>query len=227
MVTVLHGENIVQSRQRLQEFLRLAKTQGKTCQTFEASQLSRAKVEELLQRSSLFTEEEMLVFEGVLSLPKSKEKDAIINLICNAQKPIVCWESKSLSKTALKLFSQAKVVEFPIASQLWKFLDQVSPDKGKKTELLKNLQQICATEAPELVFAMLQRQVRLLLKVSSQQTAGLAPFMVSKLQRQLQKFTLSKLLELHSQLYEIDQKIKTSGSHLTLQQQLDLLLIRL
>jgi hypothetical protein len=74
---------------------------------------------------------------------------------------------------------------------------------------------------------MIARQIRILLQIKDNHPPKLAPFMLSKLNKQAKEFSLEKLLNLHHQLYLIDQKQKLSTGLLDLEGELDLLLFNM
>ena len=78
-----------------------------------------------------------------------------------------------------------------------------------------------------MCFAMLARQIRLLLSVKDGVVPKLAPFAVAKLQKQARAFTLDQLLRTHTTLVDIDRQQKTSTTQLSLHAQLDLLMAEL
>jgi len=226
MLTIIHGESQVASRTKLVELINEAKKQNKEIYTLIADKLDRAKLETAFLGDSLFGQEKILVLEGLYSLPKSKKKDELINLISVASIDLILWEKKSLTKTDLKkLPSNLRDFEFKVSAKLWNFLDQLSPNPKAKNDLLRLCHQSVAGESAEFVFLMLARQLRLLIQVKDGAPLKIAPFMQGKLQKQAQTFSRDKLLELHHKLYQIDQKLKQSASLLNLEAELDLFLL--
>jgi hypothetical protein len=67
----------------------------------------------------------------------------------------------------------------------------------------------------------------MLIQVKENQVIKMAPFMLAKLKKQAQEFSLAKLLTLHQLLYQIDQKQKQSTSLLNLETELDLFLFNM
>ena len=97
-------------------------------------------------------------------------------------------------------------------------------------EAWNNLQETLLKEAPELVFSLLIRQVRLLVIARDLGTKGLdrmAPWQKDKLVKQANKFTLEKLLKYHQAFLAIDIRQKTGQASFTMQKQLDLLVASL
>ncbi len=228
MLTLIHGDNQVASRNKLVELMDNLKARGEDINTLAADKLDRAKLESALLSESLFGGQKTLVLESLYSLPKSKKKDEFINLICFASTDVILWEKKLLGKLELKkLPTNLQVYEFKITPKLWNFLDQLSPNPKNKTTLLKLFKESVMGESAEFVFLMLARQLRLLIQVKEGAPLKLAPFMHSKLQRQSQAFSLEQLLTLHQKLYTIDQKLKQSASLLDLEAELDLFLFNM
>lgn len=228
---ILHGEQTVKSRDRLTELLQEAKDKGQDVVRLPAKEVTLASLEEAFASSSLFGTEKVLVFEELHSLPKSKKKDELLKAVAEAaqehpDQPVIMWEKRALTATMLKPFKGATVEEFKLSQVIWKWLDSLSP-AANKTKLLQDLQTIYSQDGAELCFAMLARQIRLLISAKDDGQLKGAPFMISKLRKQAAAFTLEKLLQLHRTLLEIDLAQKTSQSRLTLQQQLDLLIYSL
>jgi hypothetical protein len=84
-----------------------------------------------------------------------------------------------------------------------------------------------AAESPDFCLIMLMRQIRLLIQANDQSLPAMAPFMVSKLHHQAGLFNQSKLVDLHSQLFEIDRRLKNGLSPANLRQELEVLILKL
>jgi hypothetical protein len=229
MLTLIHGDNQVASRQQLLTLVERAKQAGRTVTTLIADKLERSTLETALLSTSLFGEEKTIVIEGIFSLPKSKKKDELIELITAADIEIILWEKKSLGKLdQKKLPNTCEVFEYKVTVKLWTFLDQLQPKTSRQQQLLELLHESIAHESAEFVLLMLARQIRLLIQAKENApNLKLAPFMLTKLRKQAQAFSLPELLNLHQQLYRIDQHQKQSTNLLSLEAQLDLLLINL
>ena len=78
---------------------------------------------------------------------------------------------------------------------------------------------------------MLVRQIRILLALSEKsseqidEVKRLAPWQLNKLQRQAVSFTPSQLIDLHTQLFEIDRDMKTGELSTPLSTTIDILLL--
>ena len=225
-ITILYGENQPASRQRLVELQEEFKGGGYELQHLEAKQLTLGKLEEVLGRHSLFENKQVVVIEGLHSLPRSKKKNELINLVAQeaetGQTQLILWEKRDLTATMLKQFKGARIQQFKLSKVLFKWLDSLG---GPARDVLSLMHEAIDQDGAELSFYMLVRQIRLLIEVKSGGKPGGPPFMISKLNRQANNFTLEKLFALHSKILKIDLDKKTSGSPLSLPQALDLLWI--
>jgi DNA polymerase III delta subunit len=232
---IFHGEQLVASRHQLTELIKQARQQGLDVVRVEGKSLELGKLEEVLGSTSLFGQKKLLVIEELHSLPKSKRKDQLIEMIATAAADpvlseslsLILWEKRALTATMLKAFPKALIQEFKLSNQLFKWLESLSPQKTSKPAQLKLFHQVLLTEDAFLCLTMLIRQIRLLIQIKDGGKPAGAPFMIAKLSKQAQLFTLEQLLKIHRSLLEIDLKQKTSGSLLSLEQELDLLLLGL
>jgi DNA polymerase III delta subunit len=228
MLTLIHGDNQIASREKLTQLLSAFRASDTEVLNLEADKLDRQILETALRSNSLFGQEKLLVIDALHSLPKSAKKDELINLISDAAIDIILWEKKSLGKLELKkLSSDATAFEYKSSKQLWTFLDSLQSSSANKNRLLQLLHESCESESSEFVFLMLARQIRLLIQVSEGAPVKLAPFMIGKLERQARSFSLEQLLRLHQQLFTIDLKQKQSKNRLPLAAELDLWLINM
>lgn len=228
MLKIIHGENQVASRKKLTELIDEAKKQNHEIINLEAEKMDRAKLETTLLSDSLFGGSKILILEGLHSLPKSKKKDEYIDLISSASIDIILWEKKLLTKTDFKkLPTDLIAYEFKVTAKLWSLLDHLSSNPKTKNTTLKLFKESVESDGAEFIFLMIVRQIRMLIQVKENQSLKMAPFMLAKLSKQAQEFSLTKLLSLHQQLYRIDQKQKTSTGLLSLEAELDLLLFNM
>jgi DNA polymerase III delta subunit len=230
---ILHGENIVQSRNALFQTISTAKTDGKEVVTVVAKSLTLPILEEALGATSLFGGDRVVVIEDLHSLPKSKKKDELIAFvsasIANNTAELILWEKRQVTATMLKKFAGAKSQEFKVTNKLFQWLDSLTGQKTSATlqNMLSLLQEALKTDGDFMCLSLLGRQVRLLIETKEGSTASMAPFMLAKLQKQAQSFTLEQLLTLHHRLLLIDIGQKTSSSRLGLGQELELLMVEM
>ena len=226
---ILHGDHQPDSRKRLVELMDAAQAAQQNIAARDADSTTPDEIYAILGRESLFGQTELVVIEGLHSLPTGNKRKELTGILAeHSQNPnVILWEKKSLSATQLKKFPKAQVQEFKIAKQLFVWLDSLSP-QADKSRLIKLFHQVSDQESSELGFLMLARQLRLLIQTKEgiKPPAG-APFMITKLRRQASFFSMPQLLNLHTQLLDIDVRQKTGQAHLDLQAELDLWLMQL
>jgi len=225
MTIILHGENTIKSRDRLVELITELKAKTQNVIRLDAKKIELPQLEEILLKTDLFGNEETLVIEELHSLPKSKKKDALINLIANnREKSLILWEKRDLTATMLKKIPEAKVEQFKLTNALFSWLDLFHQQTPIKQNLIA-LKQAVKNNGDYMCFIMLARQISLLIAVKDGGQLKLAPFMIGKLKKQAQSFSLEQLLNLHQRLFELDQQMKASKNFLNLDQELDVLTI--
>jgi len=233
---ILHGENTLQSRNRLFAYISAAKENHKNVVHLDAKSLDVAKLEQALGSDSLFAEEKLLIVEELHSLPKSKKKDELISMIGAAGSgeavaaiEIILWEKRDLTPTMLKKFPGAKSEQFKLSSSLFTWLDSLSGSKNSAQikRMLELLRKALQGDGDFMCFSLLGRQVRLLIQAKEGNMVGLPPFMIGKLKKQSESFSLEQLLAFHHKLVMIDTSFKTSQSRFSLSQELELLMVQL
>ena len=222
MVTVFYGDNMGMSRKAFSEALNLVKVKGMEIVQLEGKKLDLNILTQALESNSLFGNEKSIFIDTLFSLTRSKEKDALIELVAkNIDKAVYVWEGKDLSKSAINLGKGFIFKQFKLPSVIFNFVDSLKP--SNTTQSLNLFHQCLKTMEPEAIMPMIVRQIRLLIlaKEGEQYLEG-APWMKSKIVSQSKDYASEKLNELYLKLLEIDYTSKTSGSALDLASQLDL-----
>lgn len=225
-MTIIHGENTSLSRKKLQELIDQAKNAQVGITRLEASKLTLAQLNDALGSSDLFGGEQLFIIEELHSLLTSTRKKELIERVASfSGSNIILYEKKLLTATMLKKFPQAEVFEFKVTNAMWEFLDSLGNFDKKK--LLIQMHKAIEQNEAFLVFTMMIRQIRQLIQVKSGGQVAGAPFMIAKLKKQANLFTLDQLLALHAQLFKLEVGQKTSTLNLDLASELDLLLFRM
>ena len=224
MITILHGDNELASYNRLQDLIQVAKKTGQEVTQIQVKKLTEADLENCLQQDSLFGNSRLLVIEGLHSLPVGNRRKSMIQMVANSQIDILIREVKKLTATQIKIFPSAKVEIFKVESVVFKWLATIG-SKQPLTLKLQSLQKAIDQEGAEICFAMLIRQIRLLIRAKDHHLPPMAPFQIDQLNRQAQPITMPKLLQYHRQLLDIDLQQKTSQALLPLSATLELFTI--
>ena len=224
---IIHGDDTVTARNHLNDELEKAQSSSAGVYRFDARDLDLTKLTQVLEGMTLFGLQPMIIIEGIFSLPKSKNKDNLIEFLTKYQdRQIILYENKALTATVIKPFKKATVSSHKPAAIIFTFLDSLKPGSAPRSlSLFDQLEN--ANQPPELVFAMLVRQVRLLIQALDPSTLKGAPWQKSRLISQASAFGERGLLKLHHDLYHIDKQLKTGVNPLPLSTQLFTLLASL
>ncbi|MDO8659656.1 MAG: hypothetical protein Q7K54_03580, partial [Candidatus Parcubacteria bacterium] len=244
MITIIHGDDIASSRRYFVE----QKNRDKDSIVFDGEKLMLSDVLQVLDGGLLFSEAKQIYIEGFFSKKKpGKEFDDIVSRIQSFKDAqIYFWEGKTLTKKYTSLFKNSEIKVFNIPKDIFTFLENIYPGNKKSLILFHNS---LKTNEVELIFFMIIRQFRLLLAVSKchlfepepqsrrpelvsgsssiDEIKRLAPWQISKLQRQSHFFSCQRLKDFYKKLYEIDLAQKTGTLPLSLIQSIDLLLVSL
>ncbi len=224
---IIHGENTIASRDKLIELINKAKLEHQEIIRLEAKDLTEAQLETILGTTDLFETKKTILIEGLHSLPKSTKQKTLIQMCADSKLyEIILWEKRELTATMLKSFPGAQNYIFKASKTLFAWLDLLGK-RGDESKKIQLLHEAINTDGEYFCFLMLLRQFRLLIQAKTGEKIGGAPFMITKLNKQTQQFTLEQLLKIYSQLLEIDFSQKTSTNLLSMNQQLDLLSLKL
>ncbi len=223
-MTILHGDNTVASRKQLQALIARAKTETQVV-AMQAKDLSLSVLESLLSTQELFSQKKTVVIEGFLSLPKSKGKSQMAVLLNASFYDVILWEGKEIKITDLKMFPSAKVYVFKVEKKVFQFTESVYPGNAIRAMVL--LTECEKNGDVDMCFAMLSRQVRMLIKARDGVFSGIPPFAQGRIKKQASLFAMDTLVSVYDKLTHIDEENKTSASPLSLKNKLDLLLLKI
>jgi DNA polymerase III delta subunit len=230
MITIIHGDNITESRKH---FLELKQKQ-KDAISFDYKNVTLTDLIQNIEGSGLFSDSKTIFIEEFLTKLKRKDKAAkeILDFIVKSSKEnnIILWESKEILKKDLYSLKNADIKIFKLPKNIFLFLDNLSPSNSRNMlKLFHNALESGIKE--EIILFMLQRQIRLLLSLldsgekSIDEIERLAPWQTGKLQSQSRLFTVSDLKKIYKRLYEIELRQKTGALSLSLSQSIDFLLL--
>lgn len=219
MITIVHGEDSLNSYKRLSELIEIAKERDLAIVVKEASELDLATLHQESGGGDLFGAKNCLIIKNLLSGTKSKQKESLIDALEKiSEAEIILYEPKEVTKTLLKSFHRAKIESFDINKVIFKFLDILRP--GNTRVILQAWNRLLELEyEPEYVLTMLARQIRLLIQAKSGPSyLKLTPYPKKLILAQANFFTLNQLLDLHKDLYNLDKRLKTGLSTLPIEQ---------
>lgn len=207
---ILHGEDANKSYGRLTVLTEELKSKQVEVITQDAEEIDITELRQEIGSRGLFSSTKCFVIKNLLSSTKSKNKDKLLEVLSQVtEHEVILWENKGVTATILKKFPEAKVEAFSISPVIFKFLDSLRPENTKNIFLSWKKLLNEGTE-PEFVFAMIVRQIKLLIQAKSGPSyIKLAPYPARLITQQATYFTLDHLLDLYQRLYDIDVKIKT------------------
>ena len=228
MITIIHGENLKESRNYFWEMRQKAKNpiflMGENINLFDLMQI--------LSNGGFFEDSKQIFIENIFSLKKKEEKEKIIELLLKKEKEneIVFFESKEITPANLKIFKNASIKKFDIPKIIFAFLDLIGIDKKKSIELFH---EILKTNDAEYVFFMLIRHFRIMLALSENsnnqidELKRIQPWQRGKYLTQLKKIGIDKVKKFYYDLFLTDFKQKTGQNALNLIQTIDIFLLRI
>lgn len=219
MITLLHGDHIVASREELTLRIEEARYNGKEVRRFDGKTLDALTLTQAVESSSLFGGTVLVVIERFLS--KDTKLAEIIKRSAGSTDSII-WEDKEIGKTLVGLLGAGIEVKlYKIPAVIWDLLDSIKPENASR--LLALLSQVLKRDAAELVFYHVVNRVRSLIMIKDGVAPeAIKPWQAGRLTSQAKSFTMDRLLSMEKRLLDIDASIKTGTSPFPLAQQLEL-----
>lgn len=225
MLVIIHGDDELTSRNYF------VSQKDDNSLTFDSETIILNELEQSLNGSDLFGKSGKIFIENLFTRVGTKNLNEIAKVLGKKNKAdVFIWADRLLPAKTLQLFPNHKSQVFKISQNIWSFLDNIKPENHSNVSMFHNV--LVSTE-PEIVFAMIIRQFRLMLGLSDNsnnnidEVKRLAPWQKSKLIRQTSLFGLDKLKAIYKKLYRIEKQMKTGKSNLTLIQNIDILLLDL
>jgi hypothetical protein len=219
MITIIHGDNYIASRLVLNQVNQAIK--------LDARSISEGNLTQALESNSMFSTDEPIIIENLLTLFRSKNKQNLINIVLESNDKIIyLWDKKTVTPATKKMFKNATIKEFKLTKFVYKFLDSIKPDNQQN--ILKLLHQTLEKDAVELIFYFLHRRTSQLIQaIDDPKELKGAPWQIGSLKNQAKLFSLAQLRNFHQKLLTIDYEIKTGQSLLPLASRLDLLFLNI
>ncbi len=213
MLTIICGEDIVASRDYLNQLIKIKKEKEQVVlQTINAAdviELSRQDTQPI----SLFDTPVYLLENASKKIARKGSGDlykALQALSKNPKISLFIWES-GLSKREVKIADLGAVKEFKPAHSVFTFLDQCYPSNLRN--FLTQLRSLSTPQTELFLHIMLTRHMRVLLSLRSGYTSTkLPPWQVGKLKSQASRWDKKKLLDFYDKLLTIEVQLKTGKS---------------
>ena len=225
MILLIHGNDLASSR----DFYFAEKNKLTDVVILEGDGLTFDQLFQAAENKSLFGNEQTILVENYFTKNKSiaiETKKIVEYINSNKNLSLIFWEPTELSKTAQALLKSATVKTFSFPQTLFTFLDNVKPDNADS--LIKLFHQLRQNMEPELIFFMLVRQFRIMLGIEASdkidEVKRMAPWQLSKMQRQAKMFGEAKLKNSYQKLFEMDLGLKTGKIPYSIDRSIDFFL---
>lgn len=229
MITLIHGDDIVTSRKKLEE----EKNQVgvKEIITLDGRKITLSDLVLACDTRSFLAEKKIILIENLFSGGITKEKPKLLSYLgkTDLSYPVIIWEDREIEKQAVKkYFIRAKEILCQPPQLLFRFLDSVGLQPPN--QLLSLFHAVLTQREVELIYVLLLRKFRQLIVACDLGRGGLSELSVWQVERllcQSRYFTGEKLISLYRQLLSFDYKIKTGQTPYSLSQLLDIFLTTL
>ncbi len=224
MIHIITGEDIVNSRKKLDELLKessnTVRIDGKkgTVSEFEISLVS----------DSMFDDKKIIVVE---QFSKLKPQDKFIEILTRVQDDdftLILWDEVDLS-AKFKSLKSAKTSSFTFPKVYFQFMDSLTPASSASN--VKALRDVLKSFEPEQILYSIIKRLRQLLVLKSANYSDFSEFgrmqdwQIGRLKSQANKWTEAELKKAFLEYGSLDEKVKTSGLTMDLSKHLDILLL--
>ena len=209
-IILLHGDHEVKARDRLIQFIEVAKSRGwEVINTSDTDQ----NVTEVISAQGLFAKEKLVISEDVKEFTK-KRTEWIERKRKELGSNLVIIHKRILNKTAIKKLPKPdKIEEFVYPKEIWVFIDSLIPGNARNS--LNLLASVMEKEPPEIVFAVIAKHFRDMYW-SKKDFSGMPypGWRKSKIKAKANKFEDDQLFGMFQMLADIDLKTKTSKAEM-------------
>lgn len=219
---ILHGDDNVASRKRLNELILEAKGNGWDITRLDGNSVTRDEILVSGRSQGLLAANQLIVIENLFS-SNSRVVDALAELAKYEGVVLLVWEGKKIDGRKLRKFEKNfKIEPFNIPAVVFNFLDSIVPGNARAS--LKLLRKASREEAEFLLFMLAARIRQLIWIKENPQSLKLPDWQKRKLARQAKAWQTNKLYQFHSKLLELDRMNKRSLLPENLFSSLDLLI---
>lgn len=225
MVTLIHGEDIVKSRNYLESIVIAFRTRSGTITYLDGSNAHLTELIQATESDSLFGHEQLVVLENLHSSRKKTSVQDIVEYLqtLSIQRPIIIWEAKTLTATQINKIKPSKVELFKPSAVIFKYLESLGVSSSKSMTDLYS--QAIHQDSVSQVFYMTANHVRSLIQAVENTLKG-PDWKRRKLVQQAHAIGIKPIRKLHQELLMLDQRYKTGQLSHTLDFELELVLLQ-
>lgn len=227
MLTIIHGENVVASRNYLLSQIDQFKKKSREVLFLDEKNFTPENLVAALEKD-LFGQQKVVVFESFSRLKPNQKKEATEIIKQHPEGILFLWEAKTLPASFFKAFPKSQARLFKPSPILFQFLDALSPKNKQKAIFL--LGQVLKKEETGLVFYFLTRRISDLILIKEnheEKVSARKAWQKEKLKKQAQDFSQEKLADFLCQLIWLDYQQKTGQLFYPFEFGLELLLAKM
>ena len=227
MLTIIHGENVVASRNYLLSQIDQFKKKGQEVLFLDEKNFTPENLVAALEKD-LFGQQKVVVFESFSRLKPNQKKEATEIIKQHPEGILFLWEAKTLPASFFKPFPKSQARLFKPSPILFQFLDALSPKNKQKAIFL--LGQVLKKEETGLVFYFLTRRINDLILIKEnheEKVSARQAWQKEKLKKQAQDFSQEKLADFLCQLIWLDYQQKSGQLSYPFEFGLELLLAKM
>ena len=232
-VTVIHGDYQKVSREFFDQTVQSAKNKGLSeIVRLDGSTLDLTQLVQACESSSFLESSRLVVIDSlyqnrsktIIKMVTSYISEILKKGSSHPTNPLVIWAARLLTPAELKPFSGASIKVFRLPSTIFKFLENLAPDK--QAVFIPQYQHLIKTEPADALLVLIARQIRLLIQVSDP-NFKLPPWQLNKFISQRRLFTEDQLISFHDGLVALDHRAKSGKLVGDLAEELLMLLMKL
>lgn len=210
-VILLHGDHSLDSYNRLQRLIQVAKERG--WEIIKIGSSDDLSLPEKFTASYLFEGERLIVLENLAKIKKA-DLDWFRKNIRRLSGTTIIYHGNTITNNLLKLIPKATKTEvYKLPKLIFKFLESFWP--GNSIDSVNLLHEVIKRESPEFVFNLLSRHLRDLSWVMLDKNSMPYPdWRISKLTQQAKRFENGKIVELIKTFANVDIEVKTSKANI-------------
>jgi hypothetical protein len=227
MLTIVHGENVVASRNYLLSQIDQFKKKSQEVLFLDEKNFTPENLVAALEKD-LFGQQKVVVFESFSRLKPNQKKEATEIIKQHPEGILFLWEAKTLPASFFKPFPKSQARLFKPSPILFQFLDALSPKNKQKAIFL--LGQVLKKEETGLVFYFLTRRISDLILIKEnheEKVSARQAWQKEKLKKQAQDFSQEKLTDFLCQLIWLDYQQKSGQLAYPFEFGLELLLAKI
>ncbi len=221
MKLLIHGSDIVESRNFLNSELERHRKKGLEIYRLDGSSVSPNELTQILESKTLFLQSQVVVIDSLLGRRESGEKKKLLSLVeADSTSELILWEEKAIKVAELVKLHSFKPTEFKLSSQIFQFLDSLGTSPGTSLQLFHLV--LRAEPAEKLLSSLCSRLHLLLMAKVDPDSLKIQGFYRSKIITQASRIKVEDIQKKIREFLDIEYGLKSGQSTTPLETTLEL-----